>query len=118
MQESGASGSSRTMQEERVKLEKAMRALVVSYNPARRIECPTCGASVRADGFREHLKTRKCKCKNQYTSRAEIGKARVVCGRCSVEVCKNKLKRHQRSNRCKLAGFAFVDEPIASTPRT
>jgi len=72
------------------------------------IQCPNCKSRVRRGGFARHQKSKKCRCKNVYRSRAEIGKKKVECARCKREVCKNKLARHMRSKRCELAGFAFA----------
>ena len=73
----------------------------------KRVRCPNCGSLVLPGNLSRHRRTNKCKCKNVYRSRAEIGKDRVKCPRCSAEVCKNKIKRHQRTQKCKLASFSF-----------
>ena len=73
------------------------------------VQCPNCQVFVSRGNLARHMRSKKCKCKGVYKSRAEIGKERVKCTRCSAEVCRNKLKRHQRTQKCRLAGFAFLE---------
>ncbi len=71
------------------------------------VQCPNCGCQVLSGNFVRHQQTKKCKQKNKYKTRAEIGKERVQCFRCKRVVCKNKFQRHFRSKRCERSVCVF-----------
>ena len=90
-------------------MQASFEQLRIGYQKSKRRKCPNCGSIVRNDNLATHMKSSKCKCKNHYKTRAELGKARVKCPKCKTEVCKNKIKRHMRSAKCVFRSYAFHD---------
>ena len=63
--------------------------------------CEHCGGQVRRDGFAAHRRSGICARKRKKYDKKANDMKKVPCNLCGKEVCKSKMKRHQRGSRCK-----------------